>query len=176
MDHKDVQIALRTDEWGSGSYDDWRELFINFVRKDNIPQTIEDMKKEIRKFRELVYKITKDEISTNLSGVFMFIKTSMRSYIDGIKNIGVSPVIYSMWDGYLNEPSMKDFIRTLNKGDDRLIYHVHTSGHADVSTLKRVVSRLRPDMVIPIHTLGHQMYKDHFRNVIEISDGQEIEI
>ena len=132
MDHKDVQIALRTDEWGSGSYDDWRELFINFVRKDNIPQTIEDIKEEIRKFRES--------------------------------------------KGYQEDPSMKYFIQGLTKGDESLLYNVHTSGHADVSTLKRLVSQLNPEKVIPIHTFRPEMYKELFNNVVEIADGQEIEI
>ena len=122
------------------------------------------------------YKITKDEIAVRQSNVFMLIKSSMRSYLNGIKNLGASPVIYSMWNGYFNEPSMKDFVRTLTKGYDRLICRIHTSGHADVSSLKRFVSRLRPDKIIPIHTFGHQMYKEHFKNVMEISDGQEIEI
>lgn len=122
------------------------------------------------------YKIMKDEISATQSRIFILIKSSMRSYLEGIKNLGASPVIYSMWAGYLNEPSMEDFVRTLTKGDDRLIYRIHTSGHADVSSLKRFVSRLRPDKILPIHTFGHQLYKDHFKNVMEISDGQEIEI
>lgn len=137
---------------------------------------LEKRQKKDMMYKFARYKITKDEISANLSNVFMLIKSSMRSYLDGIKNIGASPVIYSMWDGYLSERSTKDFVRSLNKGDDSLMYHVHSSGHADVSTLKRVVSRLRPDKVIPIHTLGPHLYNDHFRNVIEISDGQEIEI
>lgn len=122
------------------------------------------------------YKITKEEITEGQSNVFMLIKSSMRSYLNGIKNLGVSPVIYSMWDGYLKEPLMKDFVRTLTKGDDKLIYRIHTSGHADVISLKKFVSRLKPDKIIPIHTFGHQMYKEHFKNVIEISYGQEIEI
>ena len=35
---------------------------------------------------------------------------------------------------------------------------------------------IRPDKVIPIYTLRPEMYNEYFRNVIEISDGQEIEI
>ena len=52
MDHKEFRIALHADEWGSGSYDEWKEFFRVIIRKDNIPQTIEDIKEEIRKFRE----------------------------------------------------------------------------------------------------------------------------
>ena len=52
MDHKEFRIAMNVDEWGSGSYDELKEFFIVFIRKDNIPLTIEDIKEEIRKFRE----------------------------------------------------------------------------------------------------------------------------
>jgi len=42
--------------------------------------------------------------------------------------------------------------------------------------LKRLVSQLRPEKVIPIHTFRPEMYKELFNNVVEIADGQEIEI
>jgi ribonuclease J len=127
-------------------------------------------------YKFVPYKITKDEISSNLSRVFMLVKSSMSEYLKEIKNLDASPVIYSMWKGYQEDPSMKYFIRGLTKGDDSLLYNAHTSGHADVSTLKRLVSRLRPDKVIPIHTFRPEMYKELFNNVVEIADGQEIEI
>src|SRR3989304_6075547 len=122
------------------------------------------------------YKITRDEISKILSNVFMMVRPSIKSYLERIKNIGASPVIYSMLEGYMEEAENSNFIKYITKEDDSLVHRIHTSGHADVRTLKEIVNRLKPDKVIPIHTLNPKMYVTHFKNVIEVSDGQEIEI
>lgn len=56
MDHKDVRIALSADEWGTGDYADWRQLFVTMVRDNDVPATIDDIKKELKIYRESVYK------------------------------------------------------------------------------------------------------------------------
>lgn len=122
------------------------------------------------------YKITKDEISKKLSNVFMMVRPSVKSFIEGIKNIGASPVIYSMWEGYMKDVGNKDFIKYITKGDDSLIHYIHTSGHADVATLKELVDITKPKKIIPIHTTNPHLYKNLFPNVVEASDGIPIDI
>ena len=153
---------------------DYPEIRVFFPR--HLCNKLEKSHRKDMMYKFVPYKITKDEISENLSRVFMLVKSSMSEYLKGIKNLDASPVLYSMWKGYQEDPSMKYFIQGLTKGDESLLYNVHTSGHADVSTLKRLVSQLRPEKVIPIHTFRPEMYKELFNNVVEIADGQEIEI
>jgi len=56
MDHKDIRIGLSADEWGTGDYADWRQLFVTMVRDTDVPNTIDDIKKELKVYRESIYK------------------------------------------------------------------------------------------------------------------------
>lgn len=134
------------------------------------------MQQEDKMYKFAQYKITRDEISKNIADIFMMVRPSIKPYLERIENFGASPVIYSMWEGYMADAENSNFIKSLTKEDDSLIHLIHASGHADAKTLEQFVNRLKPDKVIPIHTLNPKMYGTHFKNVMEVSDGQEIEI
>lgn len=59
-------------------------------------------------------------------------------------------IIYSKWAGYLEgeyaEPKIKDFI-----GDNRM-EKLHTSGHAYVETIEKLIHLTEPEVIIPMHT------------------------
>ena len=83
------------------------------------------------------------------------IKTSYaKSLIDQL-NLRPCSVIYSMWEGYLNRnhnPSGWKQLALL-KDDPQIDFQViHTSGHAIIPDLKKIVSALKPNKVLPIHT------------------------
>lgn len=78
-------------------------------------------------------------------------------------------VIYSMWSGYLeNDENMKRAVEgyTLTK--------LHTSGHADIKTIKNVVETEKPDMIIPIHTIAPEIFPQGKSVLVQICDGQEV--
>lgn len=60
-------------------------------------------------------------------------------------------VAWSMWDGYLTEPSGQALTARLADAGVPLIHH-HTSGHAPPTDLARLARALRPRVVVPIHT------------------------
>src|SRR3989338_5381679 len=153
---------------------DYPEIKVFFPK--HLCDKLKKFKRENMMFDFKQYKITRDEISKNLSNVFMMVRPSIKSYLEKIENIGAAPVIYSMWEGYMEDAENSDFIKYITKEDDSLIHRIHTSGHADVMTLKELVNCLKPDNLIPIHTLNPEMYDTHFENVRDVSDGQEIEI
>ena len=50
---------------------------------------------------------------------------------------------------------------------------MHTSGHADVETLKEYANAINPKMIIPIHTNNKKEYKSIFaQTVLELDDNQ----
>ena len=59
-------------------------------------------------------------------------------------------IIYSMWDGYLKpehtDPALLDFI------GGRPIEHLHTSGHAYVETIAKLIQTVDPKVIVPMHT------------------------
>ncbi len=83
------------------------------------------------------------------------IKTS--SAPDLINRLALRPcsLIYSMWEGYLKKahnPTGFKRLQSLKEDPDIRFATIHTSGHAVLSDLKKIVAALAPKEVIPIHT------------------------
>jgi len=81
-------------------------------------------------------------------------------------------LFYSLWEGYLQDESMKKMMQFIKKKKMNF-YQVHTSGHAEINTLKKVVKKLKPKQIVPIHTFHPDQYEDLFNRKIEqLSDGE----
>ena len=51
---------------------------------------------------------------------------------------------------------------------------IHTSGHADVPTLKRFTAAMNADRIVPIHTEHPERYRELFGSTVEQhADGEE---
>jgi ribonuclease J len=128
--------------------------------------------------RELLYlynrrKIEIDEITDKKNKILMLAKSNsiFPKIINKLETAEGVKIIYSMWEGYLTE-EFKEFCN--NKEID--IEHVHTSGHAILSDLKRLAKALKPRLLIPIHTFEPKQYKKYFENVKIANDGQNYSI
>jgi ribonuclease J len=64
-------------------------------------------------------------------------------------------MIWSQWDGYLS--ANEDFQAELTARGVPLEV-VHTSGHASVMDLKRLVEAMAPDVLVPVHTFEGEQY------------------
>ena len=80
-------------------------------------------------------------------------------------------VVYSMWEGYKKGNRMRTFLEGFDCVD------IHTSGHADIQTIKDVCRAVSPRKVIPIHctkpedfnTIGLE------NDVLILQDGEVLE-
>ena len=83
--------------------------------------------------------------------------------------------IYSLWEGYWERG---DYNRLKNWLQEVGIpkTSIHTSGHASIIDLKRLVEALSPRKVIPIHTFMPEHYPEIFSNVEIHNDGEWWEI
>lgn len=59
--------------------------------------------------------------------------------------------IYSMWDGYLSGKAADENIIRIT-GGKKAVEVLHTSGHAYVETIAKLMHMVNPDVVIPMHT------------------------
>lgn len=59
-------------------------------------------------------------------------------------------IIYSMWGGYL-KPEHADQ-RLIDFIGGRPIEPLHTSGHAYVETIARLIETVQPKIIVPMHT------------------------
>jgi ribonuclease J len=120
-------------------------------------------------------KIMKEAISDNPSHYVLLVRPSMKKDLERIVTNGGN-LIYSMWEGYKEQPATQQFIDWL-KSKHFTIYDIHTSGHADIETLRELADTLAPRSIIPIHTFHKRDYKNIFsQNVIELNDNETINL
>lgn len=107
---------------------------------------------------------------------FLMIGGMKKQNLDIIKKFPDIKIIYSMWDGYLDENRISDDARLYR--DNYNLIHIHTSGHADRETLKKVIDITNPDKIIPIHTEAREEYKKMAKEnkCVIMNDGEVIEI
>lgn len=88
-------------------------------------------------------------------------------------------VIYSQWQGYLENSDYakfynraESFLRSIKDGKviGAAFTYAHTSGHATLADLQRFTVAISPKKLIPIHTEHAHQYRNHFKNVVELSD------
>lgn len=80
-------------------------------------------------------------------------------------------VVWSLWSGYLQDPSGVRLVELLRTAGIPMVEH-HTSGHAPIADLCRLVDAINPRQLVPIHTEGAQQYADHFASASAHSDAE----
>ena len=105
----------------------------------------------------------------------MNVKVSMLDDIKKLKEkelITNACLIYSMWSGYIDkEDKLKSFINEIKEMGIEFI-ELHTSGHADITSMKRLNKIINPDNTIIIHTENRDKGKNLFNNVVDLKDNQ----
>lgn len=79
-------------------------------------------------------------------------------------------IIYSMWSGYLDEEKIKNAVAGYR------IETLHTSGHADVQTIDKLIKTVNPRFILPIHTNDPSSFPNNTATILNAADGQEISI
>ena len=74
-------------------------------------------------------------------------------------------LVYSFWSGYREIDSMKEFLSECESLGLKVVT-LHTSGHADESTIKKLIETVNPKMLIPIHTENAQRFKKIVPDVV----------
>lgn len=83
--------------------------------------------------------------------------------------------VWSLWDGYLRQPSGCALTALLRENNIPMP-QLHTSGHASVPDLRRLVGAVRPTRVIPIHSEAGDRYAGLFPGVECHADGDWWEV
>ena len=79
--------------------------------------------------------------------------------------------VWSLWDGYLKEPSGVRLHEMLDEAGVPLA-HLHTSGHAGIADLQRLVASINADRVVPVHSEAPQRFAEVFQRVECHNDGE----
>ena len=125
----------------------------------------------INRFSRTSFKMSRNEMPDKLDKIMLYVRPPMDYDLERIRGIGGSVLLYSLWSGYLKAERTKSFVdRLQSMGIEKHI--IHTSGHAPVATLQRLVDILRPRMLFPIHTLHPEQYKQFGVEVETLEDGE----
>ena len=121
-------------------------------------------------------KVSYEQISANPGGYVMVVRPSMLDYLTKIKTTRIA-LIRSIWRGYWDEPSTAAF-RTWAEQSCEEIKDIHSSGHADVGSLRRIVAHIQPKNIVPIHTEQPDKFGDLFptANVCYLEDNVVVAI
>jgi ribonuclease J len=129
--------------------------------------------------KQLLYKYVRSkiefaEIAANPQDKVLLAKDSryFRGVITKLKQKGDAVAVYSMWHGYLERTDLQEFLTA--KGIK--LTEIHTSGHAYVRQLEKLFKALKPRHVIPIHTFYPEKYTELFSNVVQLKDGEIMEL
>jgi ribonuclease J len=153
----------------SKSFKNLKVLYTKFV-SNKLSRTGQE--KILYQFKD--HKITKEKISINQQNYVMLVRPSMKIDLEYIKNLRDGNVVYSMWEGYLKKSYTKKFIDYLQT-KNFTFHNIHSSGHADVNAMKKLVNAMNPQKIIPIHTFEKQEYKNIFSiPIVELNDTEEL--
>jgi ribonuclease J len=83
--------------------------------------------------------------------------------------------VWSLWGGYLHQPSGKKLAAVLDEADVPL-RSLHTSGHASVADLRRLTEAIEPEAVVPIHSEATHRFAELFDDVQPHPDGEWWEV
>jgi ribonuclease J len=125
-----------------------------------------------RRFSE--YHISREQLKEVQNHIIMTCRPSMRIDLEkcGIRD-GV--FLYSLWRGYRDEAYQQMFEKSLENAGFSL-EALHTSGHATVADIRRVINGLDPQRLIPIHTMHPDAFGDFSDKTERKHDGVPFEV
>ena len=95
------------------------------------------------------------------STFMMCIRSSMKQYLEkypeGFSFEGCT-LFYSMWEGYKKEKNTKEFLEFMEEKGVKII-SLHTSGHADEKDFDKLIKKVEPKIIIPVHTENSEWFK-----------------
>ena len=120
-------------------------------------------------------KIWKNKIAK--SNFLMCVRTSMKKYLESYPNefsFEGCTLFYSMWEGYKKQENMKKFLKFMEEKGVKTI-SLHTSGHADEKDFDKLIKKVEPEIIVPIHTENSEWFK-RYENCEVICDKNIIKI
>lgn len=120
------------------------------------------------------YRISRKSLKKNQHRILMAVRPSMKTDIERIE-LQKGLFIYSLWGGYRESSYQKDFEASLaNAGF--VFDELHTSGHASLNDIKRVLTGLNPKQIIPIHTMEPDLFTSLSADSAVKNDGETFSI
>ena len=116
-------------------------------------------------------RVYAEELRARAGELILLFRGSMTRDLDAADCLDGAHLVWSMWQGYLNDDSGIG----LQSWAARHVIPMsvaHSSGHAFVPDLRRLVDALAPARVVPIHSFSGDQFSDVFPRVDCRQDGE----
>ncbi len=104
------------------------------------------------------HRIFEEDLTANPGGWVLY--GAYQSMVPKLLKSGVlngGCVVWSLWNGYLDEPRGAQLQQALADAGVPLLHH-HTSGHASPADLRRLAHAINATTIVPIHTEAPDWY------------------
>ena len=138
--------------------------------------TDRDQRRYIYSLNPRENKITYTEISTTPERYVMLVRPSVVEFLQKIDAPQIR-FIKSIWSGYWDEPNTERFRHWVEANCEQLP-DIHSSGHADIASLQRIVKFVQPKHLVPIHTDSPNRFAELFpdSSIISSNDNEVMNI
>lgn len=116
------------------------------------------------------YRIFPEQLPATAKRSVMLFRPSMIGDLDKIEGLKIGRLICSVWGGYLKDDRNRPLLNWLQQRGIPL-EHCHTSGHADVASLRRLREAFAGAAVAPIHTMSAELFSQIFPKCVQFMDG-----
>lgn len=120
------------------------------------------------------FHMPKEKLRVEQNNIIMMVRPSMLKDIERCK-LQNGVFIYSMWQGYRESDYQQKFEKYLQSIGFKLMV-LHTSGHATINDIQRLIVELEPKKIIPIHTMKPDLFEGLSDKVELKEDGIEFEV
>jgi len=120
------------------------------------------------------YHVPKEKLDLMQNNVVMLVRPSMQKDLERC-NISGGTFFYSMWQGYRDSAYQQKFESWLDAKNFKKVF-LHTSGHAKITDIRRLIDGLNPKKIVPIHTMQPNAFLEYSDKVELQEDGIAFEI
>lgn len=126
-------------------------------------------------YRYRPWKRSKKELPQQLDRTMLFVRPGMEGDLERFGDLSGSVLLYSLWEGYREQDRTAAFLQILERLGVTVI-PLHTSGHATMPALQKLVDALQPKRLLPIHTEYPKGFDCFGAPVVGMTDGIPLEI
>jgi ribonuclease J len=121
------------------------------------------------------HRIFPEEIHERAGELVALIQGSTLPELDRANCLGGATAVWSLWPGYLDQPSGARVLRLLEEYGVPLL-HLHASGHAGAEDLRAFARAIGAAKIVPIHTAAPERFEELFSGVEQHADGEWWEV
>lgn len=161
----EILRATGNDNIPQGTWKGVRIYLPEFQRRDVKRKKMFDI---VNRYR--TNRIFPENLAEEAGQSVLLFRPRMAGDLESAECLKDASLVYALWEGYLKMDSQRPFLAWLARNNISMT-HIHTSGHASPSALKRFAESLNPKVLVPIHTFHPEEYLGIFPRVETKEDG-----